>query len=123
MDNLGLFGSMLGHIGDGNFHETILYDGELEREKVEKCVHDMVRRALETEGTCTVWTPLLSTNVVMVSRGKVMLIISKGKHGIGLRKKDFLLEEIGVGPLEVMRGIKRSLDPNWLMNPRKIFDA
>lgn len=45
---------MLGHIGDGNFHETILYDGKEEYESVSKCVHDMVHRAIEMEGTCTV---------------------------------------------------------------------
>jgi hypothetical protein len=45
---------MLGHIGDGNFHETILYDGKKEYESVSKCVHDMVHRAIEMEGTCTV---------------------------------------------------------------------
>jgi D-lactate dehydrogenase (cytochrome) len=54
LDDLGLFGSMLGHIGDGNFHETILFDGDEEREKVAKCVHDMVHRAIEMDGTCTV---------------------------------------------------------------------
>lgn len=54
LDRLGLFGSMLGHIGDGNFHETILYDGKKEFESVSKCVHDMVNRAIEMEGTCTV---------------------------------------------------------------------
>jgi len=54
LENLGLFGSMLGHIGDGNFHETILFNGEEERKKVEKCVDDMVRRAIEMQGTCTV---------------------------------------------------------------------
>lgn len=54
LEKLGLFGSMLGHIGDGNFHETILYDGAKEREQVSKCVHDMVHRAIEMEGTCTV---------------------------------------------------------------------
>jgi D-lactate dehydrogenase (cytochrome) len=54
MDSLGLFGSMLGHVGDGNFHETILFDGVEEREKVEKCVHDMVQLALDMDGTCTV---------------------------------------------------------------------
>lgn len=48
---------MLGHIGDGNFHETILFDGTKERVVVEKCVHDMVHRALEMDGTCTVGTP------------------------------------------------------------------
>ena len=56
MDDLGLFASILGHIGDGNFHESIMYDRRVEgeREKVEKCVKNMVKRALEMEGTCTV---------------------------------------------------------------------
>lgn len=56
MDDLGLFASILGHIGDGNFHESIMYDknkpGELQR--VEHVVHNMVDLALEMEGTCTV---------------------------------------------------------------------
>lgn len=50
---LGLFGSILGHIGDGNFHETILFE-EKQRKEVEDCVDKMVARALEMEGTCTV---------------------------------------------------------------------
>jgi D-lactate dehydrogenase (cytochrome) len=56
MDDLGLFASILGHIGDGNFHESIMYDRTVkgEKEKVEKCVKNMVERALEMEGTCTV---------------------------------------------------------------------
>lgn len=56
MDDLGLFASVLGHIGDGNFHESILYDKNIpgERDKVEACVNNMVARALEMEGTCTV---------------------------------------------------------------------
>lgn len=56
MDELGLFAGILGHVGDGNFHESILYDNKnpAERAMVEKCLHDMVNRALEMEGTCTV---------------------------------------------------------------------
>ena len=56
MDDLGLFSSILGHVGDGNFHESILYDNTnpREREAVQNCVHNMVERALEMEGTCTV---------------------------------------------------------------------
>jgi D-lactate dehydrogenase (cytochrome) len=52
MDELGLFASVLGHIGDGNFHESILYDRRNpgEREAVEKVIHDMVDRALEMDG-------------------------------------------------------------------------
>ncbi|KAJ5755881.1 Vanillyl-alcohol oxidase C-terminal subdomain 2 [Penicillium manginii] len=98
LDRLGLFGSMLGHIGDGNFHETILYDGKKEYESVSKCVHDMVHRAIEMEGTCT------------------------GEHGIGLGKKEFMVQEVGEESLSVMRAIKQSLDPYWLMNPGKVFD-
>ncbi|KAH7240249.1 uncharacterized protein BKA55DRAFT_621461 [Fusarium redolens] len=94
---LGLFGSILGHIGDGNFHETILFE-EKQRKEVEDCVHKMVSRAIEMEGTCT------------------------GEHGVGLGKKDFLREEVGEVPIQVMRAIKTSLDPLWLMNPGKIFD-
>ena len=49
MDSLGLFASILGHIGDGNFHESIMYDSRIpgEKQKVAKCVHNMVERALE----------------------------------------------------------------------------
>ena len=56
LDDLGLFASVLGHIGDGNFHEGILYDATKpeEREAVERCVHNMVQKAIEMEGTCTV---------------------------------------------------------------------
>lgn len=56
LDELGLFASALGHIGDGNFHESIMYNRKdpEERKKVEDCVMRMVDRALEMDGTCTV---------------------------------------------------------------------
>ena len=56
LDDLGLFASVLGHVGDGNFHEGIMYNATdpKEKEAVENCVHRMVDRALEMEGTCTV---------------------------------------------------------------------
>lgn len=55
MDELGVFASILGHIGDGNFHESILYNRKdpKEYEAVKNCVYRMVDRALEMEGTCT----------------------------------------------------------------------
>ena len=55
MDDLGLFASILGHVGDGNFHEGIMYkrDDPKERAAVEDCIHRMVDRALEMEGTVT----------------------------------------------------------------------
>jgi D-lactate dehydrogenase (cytochrome) len=100
MDDLGLFASILGHVGDGNFHESIIYNRtkEEEREKVENCVKNMVRRALEMEGTCT------------------------GEHSVGWGKKESLLMEVGPETLAVMAAIKRALDPFWIMNPGKIMD-
>ncbi|KAI9163351.1 D-lactate dehydrogenase [cytochrome] [Paramyrothecium foliicola] len=101
MDDLGLFASILGHIGDGNFHESIMYDrsNKGEREKVEQCVKNMVKRALDMEGTCT------------------------GEHSIGWGKKESLLWEVGPDTLGVMKAIKKSLDPLWIMNPGKIMDV
>jgi D-lactate dehydrogenase (cytochrome) len=80
MDDLGLFASILGHIGDGNFHESIMYNrnDKEERAKVETCVKNMVKRALEMEGTCT------------------------GEHSIGWGKKESLLWEVGPDTLGVM---------------------
>ncbi|MBE3046491.1 hypothetical protein IMZ48_28970 [Candidatus Bathyarchaeota archaeon] len=100
MDDLGLFASILGHVGDGNFHESIIYNRTKpgEREKVEQCVNNMVRRALDMEGTCT------------------------GEHGVGWGKKGSLLLEVGPDTLGVMKAIKRALDPLWIMNPGKIMD-
>jgi D-lactate dehydrogenase (cytochrome) len=100
MDNLGLFASVLGHIGDGNFHESILYDAKnlKERAAVERCIHRMVDRALEMDGTCT------------------------GEHGVGLGKKDSLVKELGVDTINVMKSIKAAVDPLWLMNPGKIMN-
>ncbi|KAF1983811.1 D-lactate dehydrogenase mitochondrial precursor [Aulographum hederae CBS 113979] len=101
MDDLGLFASVLGHIGDGNFHESILYNSKdpKERASVEQCIHRMVDRALEMDGTCT------------------------GEHGIGLGKKDSLVKELGLETIDVMRSVKQALDPYWLMNPGKILDV
>ncbi|KAI3330691.1 putative D-lactate protein [Ustulina deusta] len=101
MDDMGLFASILGHIGDGNFHESIIYDRTRPEEvaKVEKCVKNMVNRALDMEGTCT------------------------GEHAIGWGKKAALLREVGPDTVGVMMQIKGALDPLWIMNPGKIFDV
>ena len=62
---LGLFTSVLGHVGDGNFHQIVMYnpDDEQQRQAVSNCVDEMMVRALEMEGTVS------------------------GEHGIGLGKK------------------------------------
>lgn len=101
MDRLGLFASILGHVGDGNFHESIMYNKKdpKERAMVEQCVKNMVRRALDMEGTCT------------------------GEHSIGWGKKDSLVLEVGEETVDVMRMLKGALDPLWIMNPGKIMDV
>jgi D-lactate dehydrogenase (cytochrome) len=57
----------------------------------------MVQRAIALEGTCS------------------------GEHGVGLHKMGFLLDEAGAGAIDLMRQIKRALDPKNIMNPGKIF--
>ncbi|KAH8882703.1 FAD-binding domain-containing protein [Thozetella sp. PMI_491] len=93
MDDLGLFASILGHIGDGNFHESIMYNRQNkgEREKVETCVKNMVKRAIDMDGTCT------------------------GEHSIGWGKKESLIWEVGPETVAVMKAIKESVDPRWIM--------
>ncbi len=90
---------LVGHVGDGNFHFGYLLDPESteERATAERLNHQLVSRALRLEGTCT------------------------GEHGIGLHKMDFLLTEAGSGAVDMMRTIKRALDPDNIMNPGKIF--
>lgn len=92
---MGLFASILGHVGDGNLHKSVLYDSTNpeQRAKVENGVHDMDDRALEIEGTCS-WVP-----------------------STGLRKKASLQQELGSPNIDLMRSIKKALDPHWLMNP------
>ncbi|UZP37680.1 hypothetical protein NXS19_005496 [Fusarium pseudograminearum] len=101
MDDLGLFASILGHVGDGNFHESIMYNKNVpgERQKVEACVKNMVKRALDMDGTCT------------------------GEHAIGWGKKESLLWEVGPETLAVMSSVKKAFDPKWILNPGKIIDV
>jgi len=97
LDASFLTAPIVGHVGDGNFHTIMLIDPENLRDMAEaRRLHDrMVRRALALEGTCT------------------------GEHGIGLGKMAFLEEEIGQG-VDMMRTIKRALDPQNILNPGKI---
>lgn len=90
---------LVGHVGDGNFHMGYLIDPNLpaERDLAEKLNHQLVARALKLGGTCT------------------------GEHGVGLHKQGFLVEETGVGAVDMMRTIKRALDPHNILNPGKIF--
>jgi len=97
---LGIFASVVGHVGDGNFHVAMMYDPRDKEQTaaVERCVKGMMKKALEMEGTVS------------------------GEHGIGIGKKGSLREEVGEETIELMRRIKRAVDPKWVMNPGKIFD-
>ena len=95
----GLRAPMVGHLGDGNFHVLLPYDPEKKEtyRKIRKFSDILIEKTLELEGTIT------------------------GEHGVGLHKKDYLLKEHGDN-LPVMKSIKRTIDPNNIMNPGKIFD-
>jgi D-lactate dehydrogenase (cytochrome) len=98
-DASGLPYYIVGHVGDGNFHLAYLVkDGDAtQRAVAEELSERMVSRAIALEGTCS------------------------GEHGIGLHKMGFLVDEAGSGAVEMMRTLKRALDPKNIMNPGKIF--
>jgi D-lactate dehydrogenase (cytochrome) len=95
---LNLVAPILGHVGDGNFHLTLLVDmqdtDELKRAKI--LMERLVELALSMDGTCT------------------------GEHGVGQGKMKYLLAEHGAPALAAMAAIKRALDPQNIMNPGKI---
>jgi D-lactate dehydrogenase (cytochrome) len=90
---------LVGHVGDGNFHMGYLIDPDsaTERALAEQLNSQLVQRALKLGGTCT------------------------GEHGVGLHKMDFLLAETGAGAVDMMRTLKKALDPDNILNPGKIF--
>jgi D-lactate dehydrogenase (cytochrome) len=94
----GLIAPIVGHVGDGNFHVQPLVnmDDPAEIAACEAFVDRLVKRALSMEGTCT------------------------GEHGIGQKKMKYLEIEHGPAALELMRGLKRAVDPHNIMNPGKI---
>ncbi|XP_048965567.1 probable D-lactate dehydrogenase, mitochondrial isoform X7 [Canis lupus baileyi] len=95
----GLTGTIVGHVGDGNFHCILLVDPE-DTEEVRRVMafgEQLGRRALALHGTCT------------------------GEHGIGLGKQQLLQEEVGAVGMETMRQLKAMLDPQGLMNPGKVL--
>ena len=90
--------SILGHVGDGNFHVVFPLepDNKDELAEAQQLSHQIVDIALEMDGTCT------------------------GEHGVGVGKRNALEKEHGEG-VDLMRAIKHALDPRNLMNPGKIF--
>ena len=95
----GLRAPMVGHLGDGNFHVILPYDPEKKEmyKKIKEFNDLLIKKGLELNGTIT------------------------GEHGVGLHKKEYLLEE-HADSIPLMKLIKRSIDQNNIMNPGKIFD-
>ncbi|KAI4119900.1 MAG: hypothetical protein LQ345_000158 [Seirophora villosa] len=92
----GFIGSTLGHVGDGNYHTAIICP-QAEEAKAWKVIESVQKRAIQLEGTVT------------------------GEHGIGLKLRDMLVEEVGDNGVNMMRAIKLALDPYCLLNPDKVF--
>jgi D-lactate dehydrogenase (cytochrome) len=92
---------IVGHVGDGNFHLTMLVDmNDADEIKRAKALNQrLVERALAMDGTCT------------------------GEHGVGQGKMKYLEAEYGKPALAAMAAIKRALDPQDIMNPGKIIPA
>ena len=90
-----------GHLGDGNLHPTFLTNerDQEEMHRVETALEEIVAETLRLGGTIT------------------------GEHGVGLAKKSFLRRQLGEGSFELMRSVKKALDPKGLLNPGKIFDS
>jgi D-lactate dehydrogenase (cytochrome) len=100
LDDSGLRGGIVGHVGDGNFHLAFLLD-PADADSVARAEGlntALVEDALARGGTCT------------------------GEHGIGYGKLDYLARE-HPDLLELYRGIKELLDPNGILNPGKVVRA
>jgi len=89
---------LFGHVGDGNFHVVLLIDPANPNEvaEVKNFGERLVEKALELDGTCS------------------------GEHGIGIGKLDALERECGEAA-EIMKTIKRALDPDNILNPGKVL--
>ena len=97
--NYNLRAPMVGHVGDGNFHTTVLYDPNKKDDY--KMIRDfsdkLIDIALSLDGTIT------------------------GEHGIGIQKKTYLMKQ-HPDSLPLMKALKRTMDPNNILNPGKVFD-
>ena len=95
----GIVATIVGHVGDGNFHVLPLFDAQSpdEVKAVRAFVDRLVTRAIAMGGTCT------------------------GEHGVGQEKRKYLPAEFGEEAVAAMRAVKRALDPLGIMNPGKVI--
>lgn len=95
----GMMGPVVGHVGDGNFHVLLLVDKNNpdDIQKAQGILSRLAKRAIAMDGTCT------------------------GEHGVGQGKRAYMETEHGSQAIAVMRAIKRAIDPKNIMNPDKIW--
>ena len=113
LEKHGILYTIIGHVGDGmslklcakprvtdmrtgNFHTALVFREDHEVDAIHGAVDRMVKRAIALDGTCT------------------------GEHGVGIGKKAYLYDELGEGTVELMKTVKRALDPHNLFNPGKV---
>ncbi len=98
IEELKLLGPIVGHVGDGNFHVGLILDMDDQDEvgRAHRFLERLTERALRMDGTCT------------------------GEHGVGQGKMKYMQAEHGPVVLDMMRSLKRALDPDNIMNPGKI---
>ena len=101
LKRLSLMSPIVGHVGDGNFHCSLVCDVDNAEEMArgEDFMHRLVERAQAMGGTCT------------------------GEHGIGQGKQKYLEAELGAEAIAAMRAVKAALDPQNIFNPGKILPA
>jgi D-lactate dehydrogenase (cytochrome) len=99
LEGVGLLSPIVGHVGDGNFHCSMLVDvnDPDEMRRADEFLHRLVERAQAMGGTCT------------------------GEHGIGQGKQQYLETELGPEAVQAMRALKVALDPHNILNPGKIL--
>ncbi|KAI0366688.1 hypothetical protein BV20DRAFT_1002077 [Pilatotrama ljubarskyi] len=97
LEEHGILSTIVGHVGDGNFHALLLFRNDEELAKARDAVHRMVERAIALDGTCS------------------------GEHGVGMGKREYLYDELGEGTVELMKTIKKAIDPLNLFNPGKLY--
>ncbi|ODV98555.1 hypothetical protein PACTADRAFT_64664 [Pachysolen tannophilus NRRL Y-2460] len=92
----GLLTTVVAHAADGNFHALVIFPPE-KLEVAQQVIKRMASRAIQYGGTCS------------------------GEHGIGIGKREFLVEELGANSIDLMRKLKMAMDPLRLLNPDKVF--
>jgi D-lactate dehydrogenase (cytochrome) len=98
IERAGLIAPIVGHVGDGNFHAgvMVMMEDADEVARAKTFIERLAELAIAADGTCT------------------------GEHGIGEGKKHFLVPEYGKAAVDMMRKLKRAIDPDEIMNPGKV---